>query len=345
LVTACFLGNPAHSALPDFYGFGAVGNKGAKGGKVHKVYNEQELRESCRAKEPRIIEIMKDIDAGDHGVLVLSNKEIRPGKRGNDYLKIRFTGNLNIRGSDIIIHRLSITNPYKGDGITIRKKESRRIVIYKCNIFNCHDCCIDVTDNGSHVTIAYCKLWDSTKKPHAFGSQLHAGKTEDLYVTMHHNWFGNGLLYRLPRVGSSGEAVARVHLFNNYYSTGVKQGQIVMTNKAEVIAERNWFEKEHNPWLFFHLEDGKFKERDDAGRALSVRLLVIDPYFANTPSWNSSMRQFQEVQHDGADGDDKWKSFLPKRYGGSWFITYRRQYVKPKAVKKHVQKHAGTPMK
>lgn len=354
LVWICLCMAPAMMAQNvKIHGFGMVNNRGGIDNNGNtpapiRVRTEAELRAACESEEPRVVELMQNINAGSSGVLVRSRKEIRPyyDAQNQTWRNVTFTGNFNIRGSDIIIHRLTMTQPLGGDAISIRGSESRRIAVYRCRIFNCTDDCLDVTANASDVTIAYCKFWNATRLPHRFCIQIQAGRDSDCRVTIHHNWFHIGLQYRVPRVGSDGTAnrKAYVHLFNNYYSTSESQGQLVMTNRSSVIAEQNAYLNEYNPWDFKGVMNGsgQFLSQDSAGRAIDANLFVSRPCFLNSPRWSSPMIRYHRSRNQNQFDPSQWWLFLPPSPQRDGFVNYSYELTAETSVRSQVMAHAGS---
>lgn len=112
---------------------------------------------------------------------------------------------------------------------------------------------MDIVRGSDLITVSWSKFYyDKRNHGHRF-SNLNGNKAGDtpgkIRVTFHHNWWGDKVLQRMPRVRHG-----RVHVFNNYYSTEVAQYFVGLSDSAKLVVENNFAEhppSEH-PVKFFN---------------------------------------------------------------------------------------------
>jgi len=358
----CTLGSPALSNDdPGYFGFGVTNNMmlpwrstGRNAARV-VVNNEQEFVNACKDDKPLIIEVAKSLDFTpkpfNGKVNIKGNKVIRPVKSSDGkFIFVNLVGSLHPKGPNVIIERLSIEG--KADGITLRGKNARNIVIYKCDIFNCGDGYIDITDGASNVTIAYCKFWRWDKKYSPKGFLIYGGD-KDVFVTMHHNWFGRGIGTRVPQVAGNDASFTHVHLVNNYWA-GKPQGRAAgmrLRMKSHVVAEGSVFQGTKNPWLYDNLKNSDFDPSPDK----KSHFRMTDTKFQQEPEknedgkqmnigWSKRMTNFaRKKMGDGNKVNSQdWKAFTPKEYTGKRFVFYKYKALPSGEVEAHVKTHAGT---
>jgi pectate lyase len=97
---------------------------------------------------------------------------------------------------------------------------------------------VDVKSDSKHVTVSYCRYWD-TGKTNMFGMKSESGPN---YISYDHNWFDHSDS-RHPRVRTMS-----VHVWNNYFDNVAKYG-VGATTGASVFVENNYFLNTKKPIL------------------------------------------------------------------------------------------------
>lgn len=100
------------------------------------------------------------------------------------------------------------------------------------------DGAIDIKSDSKHVTVAYCRFWD-TGKSSMCGMKSETGPN---YITYHHNWFDHSDS-RHARIRTMS-----VHMYNNYYDGIAKYG-VGSTTGSSVFMEANNFRNCSHPML------------------------------------------------------------------------------------------------
>src|SRR5215471_19274794 len=219
-------------------GFGRNATGGAGGTSV-TVTTAAQLKQYVESSATYIITVSGTINLGSGvSVKVQSNKTI---KGANTSAKIIGCLDLGSGGvNNVIIQNLIITNP-GGDGITVWG--TKNVYITKCEVYDCGDGCVDVTQGADNVTISWCKFhYTSSTAAHRFVSICGNVAPTGYHVTYHHNWFAANCDQRMPS-GSFENA----HLFNNYFNcTGNSYCSNVRTNGA-IRAENNYYDHVKSP--------------------------------------------------------------------------------------------------
>ncbi len=240
------------------------GTTGGYGGDTIIVSNKKDLLKAITTSSPRNIYIKDSIDFknGESVDLLASNLSII-GIGKNAMIK---NGGLKIYGNNIIVKNLTIGDSYiqghwdgKGkpaaDALTLYGKN---ILIDHCNLYNCFDGLIDLSNTDSSaadfITISWTRFRDHNKVM-LIGSRderpIYKGH---LNATVHHCWFDGysnfydtidnkhySLEQRMPRV-----RYGKVHVFNNYYE-GITGYCISARFESDVVVENNYFRNLKNP--------------------------------------------------------------------------------------------------
>lgn len=243
------------ATAPDFglIGFAAVGpgTTGGAGGKTITVSTAAEFAAAAGAVEPLNILVSGTLDLGGSTVKVASNKTITG--QGAD---AGFIGNVMLEGvSNIIIRNLTFTNPKGtgsgiggGDGLTARS--SHHVWVDHCNFGDCTDGQFDITHGSDFFTVSWCKFSYTDEASDHRVSML-IGNRDDLgpedsgklHVTLHHNWIGDLVYERAPRV-----RFGQVHIFNTYYAARGNNICIGLGVSSEVLLESTYFDGIKRPW-------------------------------------------------------------------------------------------------
>lgn len=240
---------------------GQNGTTGGANGPVVEITSGEQLATYYKSSgvinhNPMVFRIMNDI-SGE--IQLGSNKTIEGAKKG-----ITLNGGLVFSGkggvfSNLIIRNLRINGLKSSeDGVDIRM--AHHVCIEHCEIFDGPDGNLDIVNQANYITVAYTKFYyTSAYKPlpseteatnHRFSNLIgnSDGATTDigkLKVTFHHNWWGDLVIERMPRI-----RFGEVHLFNNYFSSKGNKYCIGAGEQAKVVVENNYFEDVNSPHIF-----------------------------------------------------------------------------------------------
>lgn len=223
----------------------AQGTTGGAGGTAITVTTAAAFISAAQSSTKQVITVNGNIDLGNTAVLVKSNKTII-GASTSSGIK----GNVQVsNANNVIIQNLNISNPSgAGSGDAIEISGSTNVFVTKCTIFDGADGNLDVVRASDNVTISWCKFYYSAVTTHQFSNLIGNGDaaTEDrgkLHVTMHHNWYHNGVNQRMPRV-----RFGHVHLYNNYYGSNNDSYCVGVGNESHILIENNCFENQGTLW-------------------------------------------------------------------------------------------------
>jgi len=273
--SAWFLGTAAvlmlaRDASSAAIGYGSKATGGA-GGREVVVTTAEALKAACESAEPMIIRvkgaIVHDVSGGDDNarIFVKSNKTIEG--IGTD---ASVDANFNAVGVDNVIFRnLTIMNPNgKGteDGIEFTKG-CTNIWVDHCTFKQCLDGALDIKKGSDFVTVSWCKFdYTSATHDHNFANLIghddkETGDRGKLHVTMHHNWYANNVIERMPRV-----RYGTVHVFNNYYSSNRTHYNIGVGVESQILIEASYFQNQGDSTWFNWYEPNKCTEACAPGR-------------------------------------------------------------------------------
>jgi pectate lyase len=225
-------------------GFGNKATGGAGGASV-SVNTMSDLASYASSPSPFVITVSGTITLGDN-VMITSNKTIQ-GADSNATVN----GDLYIGSTarNIIVQNLNITNPSgvgDGDGITILG--GRNILVTHCTFTDCADGECDITVQADSVTISWCRFRYVSQSSHNYvnligSSDSYMSDLGNLHVTIHHCWYDQNCLERMPSV-----RYGRAHVYNNYYNAAGNNYCVRTRLYAECLVEYNYFENVKNPW-------------------------------------------------------------------------------------------------
>jgi len=156
------------------------------------------------------------------------------------------------------------------DAINV-EKNSHHIWIDHVDISDGSDGNLDVTNQSNYVTVSWSRFWyRDPNRAHRFStligsSDTQTGDTGMLKVTMHHNWWAEGVTERMPRV-----RFGDVHLLNNYYSSAGNNYAVRAAYNSRVLVEGNYFDTVNDPHEI---------NNDDGGPA---QVLALDNIYSQT---------------------------------------------------------------
>jgi pectate lyase len=232
---------------------------GGEGGEIVRATSAEQLRGYTTSEEPLVIEIEGSFDVGT--LDVVSNKTLigigtATTLRGG--VRIRPLRSDLPSVSNVIVWNLKIDAATAipddgGDGIHIER--AHHVWVDHCEVWDAPDGNADVTHGGNWVTISWTKFYYTDAAPnddHRFsnliGHSENAGDTDRgrLKVTYHHNFWGQGVEQRMPRV-----RFGEVHVFNNYMNAPGAIATVAAGTEAMLLVENNHFENV-NDAHFFH---------------------------------------------------------------------------------------------
>lgn len=202
-------------------------------------------------------------------------------KAGNKTIYIKpgtYAGTVEV-GSNVTLYGypgVTITQPSKGSGIKISKSknviirnisvkgvgavdeddedclqinhEATNVWIDHVHVYDGHDGNMDIVNQSNYITVSWSKFtYTSASKNHQFSNLFGNSdtKTEDanaLKITVHHNWWGDGVKERMPRV-----RFGQVHVVNNLYTSKASSYCVRAGMKANIRVENNVFIGVKNP--------------------------------------------------------------------------------------------------
>lgn len=173
------------------------------------------------------------------------------------------TGTIRMDGvTNVILKNIKINAPKisgaNQDAIAIANSSSM-VWVTHCEIYDWTDGSCDITKSSDFVTVSWCKFYQTTIYDHALAMLIGANPADadngKLHVTVHHNYFGDMIEDRCPRVrwGS-------VHVYNNVYDsdstgTGVNTSYITMGYNAHIRSENNYFKTGEDAYLYKETPD------------------------------------------------------------------------------------------
>ncbi|MFI7411477.1 pectinesterase family protein [Streptomyces sp. NPDC049627] len=236
------------------HGFASLagGTTGGAGGKVVTVTDQASLLKYAAAPEPYIIRVSGAIDVEPFGsdIVVASDKTlVGVGDTGEI---VHGELHLNPGTSNVIIRNLTIRDSYvegDWDGKTtdfdaIQMDTVDHVWIDHNRFTHMGDGLLDIRKDSQYITVSYNRFTHHNK---AFG----IGWTTDVrtQITIDHNWF-TGTKQRNP----SADNCAYAHLYNNYLSAQVADGDPVWTygnwarGKTRMVIENSYYDGVQHPY-------------------------------------------------------------------------------------------------
>jgi len=259
-------GASSKGACPDaLVGWASVAGDGVAtttgGGTAPKVRpsTAAELEQYAGDDEPRVIEIASVFSVPR--LTVASNKTLI-GVGAN----ARIDGGIRIRGSaDVVISNVIVKNLRVNgrttdvDGDAVQVYNAHHVWIDHVEIYDGVDANLDVVHGSNWVTISWSKFHYTSAAPdpeHKYSTLI--GHSDDnaeedmgrLNVSLHHNWWAEGVTERMPRV-----RFGKVHSFNNLFASPGNNYCLRAGHGAQLLIENNYFQGVSNPHEFNNDED------------------------------------------------------------------------------------------
>jgi pectate lyase len=247
------------SGIPDGYATLGSGTTGGAGGPTVTVSTFEDFEFYVdNDTGPYIVLVQGTINLGSSNVRVRDNKTIIG--LGTDATLV---GDLKVFGNNnVIIRNITFTNPTgvgDSDGLTLQ--ECLNVWVDHCTFVDCDDGSLDISHAADWVTVSWCHFYyTNPANDHRFSnlvghSDNNAGEDAGkLHITFHHNWWGQLVHERMPRV-----RFGRVHVYNNYYNSPGNNNCIRAAIASEIRVENNYFDTVKNVWELYRTTgtDGK----------------------------------------------------------------------------------------
>lgn len=120
--------------------------------------------------------------------------------------------------------------------------ESKNVWIDHVDVYDGHDGNLDITNASDFVTISWTKFsYTSASTGHQFSNLIGNSKTKTsdrghLNVTIHHTWWADGVVERMPRV-----RFGKVHVANNLFDSKNASYCVRAAIEANIRIEKNVF--------------------------------------------------------------------------------------------------------
>ncbi|MFF7738464.1 pectinesterase family protein [Streptomyces sp. NPDC007984] len=278
------------------HGFASLagGTTGGAGGKVVTVTDQASLAKYAGAEEPYVIRVAGSVAVAPFGsdVVVASNKTIiGVGDTGEI---VHGELHLNPGTHNVIIRNLTIRDSYvegDWDGKTtdfdaIQMDSVHHVWIDHNRFTHMGDGLLDIRKDSQYVTVSYNQFSNHNK---AFG----IGWTDNVQtqITIDHNWF-TGTKQRNP----SADNCAYAHLYNNYVSAQVADGDPVWTygnwsrGRTKMVIENSYYDRVQHPY------------QADATAELVERGSILRRTSGRTDEWGAAFapRDFYDYRLDPA---------------------------------------------
>lgn len=208
------------------------------------------LLDLAARSEPLVIMVSGTLDVP---LLEIASHKTLIGAAGGATLRggVRVRGSADAFVSNVIVQNIAIdaaTSDAEGDGIQIHY--AHHVWIDHCSVRDAADGLIDIVHGSDFVTLSFNRLFYTAAAPapdHRFASLIgHSASNgaEDaghLNVTLHHNFFGAGVVQGLSaRFG-------KIHVLNNYFSSPGNDRVLSAGLASSILLENNYFERVANP--------------------------------------------------------------------------------------------------
>ena len=160
---------------------------------------------------------------------------------------IKISGSKNVILRNISVQGVGAVDEDDEDCLQINH-EAKNIWIDHVHVYDGHDGNMDIVNQSDYITVSWSKFTYSSKsKNHQFSNLFgnSDSKTADanaLKITVHHNWWGDGVKERMPRV-----RFGQVHVVNNLYTSSAASYCVRAGMKANIRVESNVFIGVKNP--------------------------------------------------------------------------------------------------
>lgn len=226
-------------AVPDGYATQNGGTTGGGNATPITVSTVSEFKAAVGDTTPRVIVVNGRLNVGN--VQIRSNKTIV----GADTSAGLYGGTIRVEGSNYIFQNLTF-GPASGDVLEI--SGATNVFIHKCEFYDSTDELCSIVRQADYITVSWCKFYFSDPDSHSYAHLI--GNGDDviadrgkLHVTLHHNWYAEGVRGRMPRV-----RFGHVHIYNNYYNSVGSGYCIGVGYECHIRVENTHFHNVSKPW-------------------------------------------------------------------------------------------------
>ncbi len=236
MTTSCLMAQEI--AIPDGYA-GDAGTTGGGDASPITVTTASEFKSAIVSNNAAVIIVNGRLDVG--AVSISSNKTI-VGANSESGL---FGGMIRVQGDNYIFQNLTM-GPSDEDVMEV--SGATKVFITKCSFYDSKDELLSIVREADFVTISWCKFYFDNKTSHSFAHLIgnSDSRTTDrgkLHVTMHHNWYAQKIVERMPRV-----RFGHVHIYNNYYNSVGNNYCIGTGFECHIRLENTYFENVRQLW-------------------------------------------------------------------------------------------------
>lgn len=160
---------------------------------------------------------------------------------------IKISGSKNVIIRNVSVQGVGAVDEDDEDCLQINH-ESKNVWIDHVHVYDGHDGNMDIVNQSDYITVSWSKFTYTSKSTNHQFSNLFGNsdsKTADanaLKITAHHNWWGDGVKERMPRV-----RFGQVHVVNNLYTSSAASYCVRAGMKANIRVENNVFIGVKNP--------------------------------------------------------------------------------------------------
>jgi pectate lyase len=211
------------------------------------------LMAAAQDSAPRVIIVsgtIRTTDGGGAAMRVASNKTIMGANKS-----ATIYGGIEMNGvNNVIVRNLNIqgTWPNSGPDDTVASRNSHHIWYDHLNIWDSTDGSLDITNQSNYQTVSWTKFWYSNSTHdhrlaslNGSGGGDHPEDSRYLKITYHHNWWGQYVDQRMPRV-----MYGKGHQYNNYFNSPGNLYCIGVGSFGSVLVENNYFKGVNGPHIF-----------------------------------------------------------------------------------------------
>ena len=209
------------------------------------VNNDSDLRNALSGSTPRVVHFSGTIDTGSSSVTIGSNKTLRGTNRN-----ATISGGLSVSGSNVIVQNFTLQGKgYGGNPADAINGDGNNIWFDHLNVLEGGDGLLDLVNGADRITTSWNKF-SYTDPNHGHRLSLLFGNSSDKCDldggrqrhTIHHNWFGNLVRSRMPRL-----YFGQAHIFNNYYHSPGNNYAIGVGTWASALIQNNYFKDVNDP--------------------------------------------------------------------------------------------------
>jgi pectate lyase len=278
---------PQSIAVPDGYA-GYEGTTGGGSATPVTVSSASEFISAVNNNNPAVIIVNGMLNVGT--VSIGSNKTIL----GMDENSGLYGGVIQIRGSNYIFQNLTF-GPSGSDVLEI--SGGTKVFITRCSFHDAGDELCSIVREADYVTVSWCKFYFDNPHDHAFGHLIGNSDSREsdrgkLHVTMHHNWYAEGIRGRMPRV-----RYGHVHIYNNFYNSAGNGYCIGVGYECHIRLENTHFENISGAWADYGgIANGEMGWNNLIFVGCSQPTFVSNSYPVFSPPYPYNMSAVEDVK-------------------------------------------------